>query len=43
MEMCRPGSRGWSSPTVIRTFGVAQYGEPLFFPNSAPWHKRQVR
>ena len=28
---------------LIRTFGVAQYGEPLFFPNSAPWHQRQAK
>jgi tungstate transport system substrate-binding protein len=27
---------------VSRTFGVAQYGELLFFPDSAPWHKRRV-
>jgi ABC-type tungstate transport system permease subunit len=28
---------------LIRTFGVAQYGEPLFFPNSAPWRQRQAK
>lgn len=24
---------------LIKNFGVAQYGEPLFFPNSAEWRK----
>jgi tungstate transport system substrate-binding protein len=28
---------------LIRTFGAAQYGEPLFFPNSIAWHKRQAK
>ena len=37
-------TRGDQSGTqLIRAFGVAQYGEPLFFPNSAPWHQRKAK